>query len=180
MTDIPSSISQDADEAEVDFALSYISAADDEAIAAIIRDNLEQAGLNIPGTAYFDPELDHLSVFYQARPGARNYFILKDNAGTVLGGVGYAEFAGLEDCAELQKLYLHPACQGQGLGRLLMEFVLQEVQEIGYRRVYLETHSSLQAACALYQKLGFVQVEQPCATAHSSMDRFYLKELPAA
>ena len=33
-----------------------IEAADDAEIARIIRSNLEKLGLNIPGTAYFDPE----------------------------------------------------------------------------------------------------------------------------
>lgn len=37
-----------------------IEAADDQAIASIIRKNLEKMHLNIPGTAYFDPQLDHI------------------------------------------------------------------------------------------------------------------------
>ena len=45
-----------------------INSADDEAIASIIRANLEKLHLNIPGTAYFDPELDHLSVYYNSDP----------------------------------------------------------------------------------------------------------------
>ena len=32
-----------------------ITAEDDEAIAKIVRTNLEKMHLNIPGTAYFDP-----------------------------------------------------------------------------------------------------------------------------
>lgn len=39
-----------------------IEAADDGRIAEIIRANLEKLGLAVPGTAYFDPELDHLSA----------------------------------------------------------------------------------------------------------------------
>ena len=35
-----------------------ITPADDGAIAKIIRANLERFHLNIPGTVYFDPELD--------------------------------------------------------------------------------------------------------------------------
>ena len=43
------------------FIIRPITADDDAAIAAIIRDNLRAAHLDIPGTAYFDPELDHLA-----------------------------------------------------------------------------------------------------------------------
>ena len=41
--------------------MHMITEDDDAAIAAIIRANLERYHLDIPGTAYFDPELDHLS-----------------------------------------------------------------------------------------------------------------------
>ena len=37
-----------------------IKEADDQKIAEIIRENLQRLHLDIPGTAYFDPELDHL------------------------------------------------------------------------------------------------------------------------
>ena len=37
---------------------------DDRRIAEIIRSNLEEFHPDIPGTAYFDPELDHLSAYY--------------------------------------------------------------------------------------------------------------------
>ena len=53
------------------FIIRPITADDDAAIAAIIRDNLRAAHLDIPGTAYFDPELDHLSDFYNAEPQRR-------------------------------------------------------------------------------------------------------------
>lgn len=45
-----------------------ITAADDAALAKIIRTNLEQLQLDIPGTAYFDPELDHMSQYYAKAP----------------------------------------------------------------------------------------------------------------
>ena len=45
-----------------------IEAADDKRIAEIIRENLEKFYLNIPGTVYFDPELDQLSVYYNSNP----------------------------------------------------------------------------------------------------------------
>ena len=67
---------------------------DDAPLSRIIRSNLEQFHLDIPGTAYFDPELDHLSRYYRAAPDRRAYFLAVDGAGRVLGGVGLAEFSG--------------------------------------------------------------------------------------
>lgn len=62
-----------------------INVADDETIARIIRHNLEKLHLDIPGTAYFDPELNHLSTYYNAAPDKRTYFIALDEANQVAG-----------------------------------------------------------------------------------------------
>ena len=154
-----------------------ITAADNAAIARIIRANLEKMHLNIPGTAYFDPELDHLSDYYDSAPAKRAYFVAVDEAGQVLGGVGVAEFEGIADCAELQKLYLADAAKGQGCGKALMHLAEDQARKLGYQKLYLETHTNLAVAVKLYEKLGFHQIEKPCATQHSTMNRFYLKEL---
>ena len=149
---------------------------DDARLAEIIRTNLEQKHLNIPGTAYFDPELAHLSRFYAALPERRAYFVA-ECGGEVLGGAGYAECSAFEDCAELQKLYLSDSAKGKGLGRRLMETVEDRARQAGYRRLYLETHSSLDAAIGLYEKRGYRSIDRPPSVQHGTMDRFYLKEL---
>ena len=160
-----------------DIIIRPITVDDDAAIAAIIRANLETYQLDIPGTAYFDPELDHLSVYYGAAPDRRAYFILTSAAGTVLGGAGLAEFPGLDACAELQKIYLIDSAKGKGLGTALAHAVEARACELGYRRLYLETHTALDAAIRLYERLGYQRIEQPVPTVHTTMDRFYLKEL---
>ncbi len=160
-----------------DIIIRPITADDDAAIAAIIRANLEAYQLDIPGTAYFDPELDHLSAYYDAAPDRRAYFILTDAAGTVLGGAGLAEFPGLNACAELQKIYLVDSAKGKGLGTALARAVEAHARKLGYRRLYLETHTALDAAIRLYERLGYQRIEQPVPTVHTTMDRFYLKEL---
>lgn len=147
----------------------------DAALAALIRHNLKAHQLDIPGTVYFDAGLDHLSDYYSARPG-RAYFVLLDD-GALAGGIGLAEFAPFEDCAELQKLYLDDAVKGRGLGYTLIGRVERAAREMGYKRVYLETHTNLQAALHIYEKSGYVQIDRPGAVVHGTMNRFYLKEL---
>ena len=83
-----------------------IEAADDPHMARLVRESLRRHGLDIPGTAYFDPELDHLSAHYALRPDRRAYFIAEGPAGRVLGGAGIGELGGYPDCAELQKIYV--------------------------------------------------------------------------
>lgn len=154
-----------------------IEAADNAPLAALIRSNLEKFHLNIPGTVYFAPGLDRLSEFYAADPQKRAYFTALDENGQVIGGVGAAEFPGLPDCAELQKLYLADSAKGRGYGGELVRLAEDWARAAGYRRLYLETHTNLGAALRLYEKMGYRQIEKPAAVVHGTMDHFYLKEL---
>ncbi len=154
-----------------------ITNADNKRVAEIIRANLEKLRLNIPGTAYFDPELDNLSAYYESSPEKRVYFVALDENEKVIGGVGVAEFEGIENCAELQKLYLDDSAKGKGCGKELMRIAEEWAKSAGYEKLYLETHTNLSAALNLYEKTGFVQIEKPCPTLHTTMNRFYIKKL---
>ena len=146
----------------------------DAAMAAIVRAALKEHGLDKPGTAYFDASLDHLSAYYD-RPG-RAYYVLLDGE-TVVGGVGVAEFEDLPGCCELQKLYLAPAFHGRGLGSQMIRFIEDRARELGYRQIYLETHTALGAALRAYERAGYRSIPRPSSVIHTTMDRFYLKEL---
>ena len=146
----------------------------DPAVAEIIRSNLRKFHLDIPGTAYYDEALDRLSAFYR-QPG-RAYFVLLDR-GVVAGGVGVAEFRG--DCCELQKLYLADEVKGRGLGYALIRRVEEKARELGYRSIYLETHTNLGAAIHVYERAGYREIPRPEGVVHGTMNRFYLKQLSA-
>lgn len=154
-----------------------IEAADDKQIAKIIRANLEKFHLDIPGTVYFDPELDHLSDFYSADLQRRVYYIALGEAGEIIGGAGAVEFSGFPDCAELQKLYLTDSEKGKGYGKELVRLVENWARSAGYRNLYLETHTNLAAAMKMYGKLGFHEIEKPASVVHGTMDHFFIKEL---
>jgi len=154
-----------------------ITDADDSLIAEIIRTNLKNFHLDIPGTVYFDPEVDHLSRYYRSLPDKRGYFIATDEKGQVIGGVGVAEFDGFENCAELQKLYLTDTAKGKGIGRYLLQIAEDFAGKAGYKRLYLETHTNLETAIRLYKRNGFRQIDKPEAVVHSTMNQFYIKEL---
>lgn len=147
----------------------------DAAMAELIRVNLKNHGLDIPGTAYFDESLDHLSAFY-CEPG-RAYAVLLDH-GAVVGGIGIAEFRG--DCCELQKLYLADAVKGHGLGYEMIRFIEAKASALGYRSIYLETHTNLAAAIHVYERSGYREIPRPEGVIHSTMNRFYHKQLSGA
>ena len=154
-----------------------ITEADDPLIAEIIRTSLKKYHLNIPGTVYFDPELDHLSKYYHSLPEKRGYFIATNHEGQVIGGVGIAEFNGFDNCAELQKIYLIDQEKGKGLGKCLLELAEDFARSLGYQSLYLETHTNLETAIAMYEKNGFQRIHKPKSVVHSTMNRFYRKRL---
>lgn len=150
---------------------------DDWAIAKIIRDNLKKYHLDIPGTAYFDPQLGHLSGYYSEPVNKRAYFVAKLEDGTVVGGIGMELFSGFYSCGEIQKLYVSDEMKGQGLGQRLLEQIEAYAKEKGIERLYLETHSNLKEAVCLYEKNGYHRINRPENVVHSTMDLFYIKEL---
>ena len=153
-----------------------ICKADDEALAAIIRTNLKAHKLDIPGTVYFDSNLDHLSDFYLGDKTERFYFIALEDE-EVVGGIGLARFEFFDDCAELQKLYLADSVKGSGIGYTLISMIEDKARELGYKQMYLETHTNLATAIHVYEKSGYKEIEKPAGVVHATMDRFFIKKL---
>ena len=152
-----------------------MTSSDNAAVAALVRDNLKEHKLDIPGTVYYDDGLDHLSDYYC--DDAHKYFVLTDDAGAVLGGVGFAVFDPMPDTAELQKLYLDNSVKRRGLGYELMSLIEDKMREAGYKTSYLETHDNLEAAIHLYEKCGYTEIARPDFVKHSAMTRFFTKTL---
>ncbi|MBP5595813.1 MAG: GNAT family N-acetyltransferase [Pseudobutyrivibrio sp.] len=152
-----------------------IAKADDERLARIIRDNLEAYHLDIPGTAYFDDSLDHLSEYYRGALD-RKYFVVEAD-GEVVGGVGFQQLDFMDNTAELHKLYQCEDVKGHGISYEMMKYIEARAFEMGFTQMYLETHSNLVPAMHLYEKCGYHLIEKPAEVVHSAMDRFYLKKL---
>ena len=149
----------------------------DQELADLIRVNLKKHKLDIPGTVYFDDNLNHLSDFYLDDHGRRYYYIVTDDNDKLIGGIGLAELEFFDECCELQKLYLADEVKGAGLSYKMISLIEEKAKELGYKRMYLETHDNLAAAIHVYEKSGFKEIEKPKAVVHSTMNRFFIKEL---
>jgi putative acetyltransferase len=156
--------------------LRPIGPADDAAIGAVIRTVMPEFGAAGPGFALHDPEVDWMSRAYAAPRAA--YFVVERD-GLVLGGGGIAPLAGgHESICELRKMYFLPEIRGFGLGRALLRRCLEAARSFGYRTCYLETLGGMDAAAALYAKLGFERLRQPMgATGHFGCNRYYALDL---
>ena len=154
-----------------------IAPQDDEAVYHLVRSSLAAVGLDIPGTAYFDPQLAHLSQYYAGHDDA-GYWVADD--GSVVGGVGIGPVAGAQGVCELQKLYVDARQRGHGYGGQLLTVALEFAAK-HYRQCYLETHTVLKTARAMYAKHGFVFMDHPLpGSEHSAMDCWAIKDLSAS
>ncbi|MFF2175750.1 GNAT family N-acetyltransferase [Lysinibacillus sp. NPDC058147] len=148
---------------------------DNAIVKEIIQDSLKSLGLAIPGTAYFDPQLNDLHQYYNNLKHA-NYWVV-EMEGEVVGGIGIAPLNEHDKVCELQKLYLSTKTQGLGFGKMLMETALSFASK-HYAQCYLETMHQLKTACILYEKFGFTLLHEPLSgSEHSTMNAWYLKDL---
>jgi putative acetyltransferase len=159
-----------------DFVLRPISAADDAAMARVIRTVMPEFGANGPGFAINDPEVDHLSVAYSVSRAA--YFVLERD-GRVVGGGGIAPLAGGDPAVcELRKMYFLGEVRGHGQGRRMLQHCTATARQFGYRRCYLETLTGMDAAQHLYATAGFQSLCGPLgATGHFACDRYFALDL---
>lgn len=80
-------------------------------------------------------------------------WILGDWQGDALAG--YALVAKLPFDAELQAIGVRPDCQGQGIGRRLLDEVIAMATGWQAERLLLEVRAGNQRAIALYRQVGF-------------------------
>jgi putative acetyltransferase len=153
-----------------------IVAADDAAVATIIRAVMPEFGADGPGFAIHDAEVDGMTAAY-ARPRSA-YFVVSDGA-QVVGGGGVAPLEnGDATVCELRKMYFLPSLRGRGAGKALLEHCLDAARALAYRRCYLETLRRMEAAQALYRRFGFVRLDGPMGrTGHFSCDSYYALDL---
>ena len=154
-----------------------IAPGDSPAVAAIIRTVMPEFGAKGPGFAINDPEVDDMFTAY-SRTGA-SYFVLENGEGRVVGGGGVAPLEGADPgTCELRKMYFLPEARGGGHGKRVLQLCIEQARTLGYKRMYLETLSGMDAAMHLYQQFGFEKLCGPLGnTGHFSCDRYYAREL---
>ena len=159
-----------------EYTIRPIVAADDAAMASIIRTVMPSFGAVGDGFAINDPEVDWMSRAY-SEPRC-SYFVVEVD-GVVKGGAGVAPLVGgEEDLCELRKMYFLPEMRGQGAGAAMMARCLEAARGHGFKRCYLETLRGMDAAMKLYERSGFRRIPGPLgATGHGGCNAFYIRDL---
>jgi len=102
----------------------------------------------------FDAELATLPGKY-APPQGRLY--LASWQDELAGCVGMRPMEA--DVCEMKRLYVRPQFRGKGIGKHLVETIIQAGRDIGYRAMRLDTLPFMDSAIALYRRYGFRPIE---------------------
>ena len=101
----------------------------------------------------YDDELLHLEKKY-GLPKGRLYLLYYHHE--VAGCIALRTID--DRSCELKRLYIKPKFRGLGLGKYLVETIIQDAKEIGYQSILLDTLPFLQEAISLYKKYRFYEI----------------------
>jgi ribosomal-protein-alanine N-acetyltransferase len=102
--------------------------------------------------AAFPPHWWHSELTLLRRMAASSYAAVAEVADQV---VGYAEGGLHSSVAHLNRIAVHPAHQGRGVGALLLHDALRALWKLGAERVSLNTQTDNYYSQRLYRRFGF-------------------------
>lgn len=87
-------------------------------------------------------------------PEGRLYLAYCDNA--LAGCIGLKK---IDDAnCEMKRLYVRAQFRGKNIGNILIQQIINDAKEIGYRHMLLDTLPFLQSAIHMYKKHGFYEI----------------------
>ena len=111
-------------------------------------------------THHTDNDLEDIESAY-----GKGYFgMIQNQEGKMVGTFGLFPLS--ETAAEIRKMYLLPEARGNGIGKWMVNFLIEKAKELNFKKVELETASVLKEAIGLYKKVGFQE-----ATASNASPR---------
>lgn len=158
--------------------ISYrlIEPKDNKDLEAVIKTVMTEFGC--VGTGY-SIEDEEVLAMYDAYSDERSCYYVIELNGKVAGGGGISQLEGGDpSICELKKMYFYQELRGMGVGKTLMDMLLDKAKHLGYQQCYLETVERMSAANHLYHKYGFDKSDtQQGQTGHTGCDTFYSKYL---
>ncbi|AEF82545.1 GNAT family N-acetyltransferase [Leadbettera azotonutricia] len=101
-----------------------------------------------------DDELNNFPQKYKEPDGT--FIIAKDN-NLVVGCVGLRKIK--NEICEIKRLFVKDKYKGKNIGKKLVEIIIEEGQNKGYKKMRLDTLNIMETAVAIYKKYGFYEIE---------------------
>ena len=109
---------------------------------------LADYGINLE----FESERDLILDLGLREPRARLY--VAEISGEPVGMGGLRPLAA--DEAEIKRMFVRPSSRGLGIGRAILQRLIDDARTLGYTTIHLDSASFMREAHALYQSFGFV------------------------
>jgi len=156
--------------------IRQVKESDNPHLSKMIRKVFEEHDAPKNGTVYSDPTTNYLYESFQIE---KSVLWVAENNNKILGCCGVYPTARLpEQCVELVKFYLPKESRGKGIGKILMEKSIDWAEKFGYSEVYIESLPQFSKAINMYQKQGFIKLNNPLGTSgHTSCNIWMLKKL---
>jgi len=153
----------------VSMVIRKIKQEDNIAIAAVVKQVMEEFNADPKTTILGDPSLH---TMYQNYQEPRSVYYVIEIDGKVLGGCGIRRLDGGDNTiCELQRMFLLNEVRGKGIGKQLLGLCLSEAKKFNYKQVYLESLKQMTGAISLYENAGFKRIQKSLGnTGHGGCD----------
>ena len=128
--------------------------ADQQPVRGLIASVLSEFGFSL-AIGGLERDLSELAARYGSADAG---FWVAESAGAIIGTVAIRPKEG-RTC-ELKRLYLSPSWRGQGLGQSLYSHAESFARSAGYEVIWVESSRRFGRAHRLYDRNGYVLVEQ--------------------
>lgn len=103
----------------------------------------------------FSKEIENLEAQYSKPKGI--IYIAYNEQNSPLGCFGIREFGGA--ICELKRMYLKEEARGLGIGKKMLQTAIVTGKKLGYKKMRLDTLSTMHSAIRLYEKAGFYEIQ---------------------
>lgn len=168
-------------ETHLDISITPLQRRDEEEVRNLLRQNLtpfEEAGSVLAASFR---RLENLGAVYNSE-GSRMLVIKDAKNSHCLGCIGIGPLAGLpveEGIGEIRDLVVDAKARMQGVGQQLLQLAVNVAQQMGYRRLYLETTPEMEKAQRLFKRFGFRPLKEGLNSkaAHSTLPCYFVLEM---
>ncbi|MCB9422419.1 MAG: GNAT family N-acetyltransferase [Ardenticatenaceae bacterium] len=122
-----------------------------------------------------NPDLNDIWQQYVV-PG--NVFVVAEMSGQIVGSGALIEES--KGVGRLVRMSVSPDRQRRGIGRMLVQHLVQKANEKGYRRLLVETNHDWYDAIGLYQNCGFCEYGRDEESVHMQQELSSVLNLPGS
>jgi GNAT superfamily N-acetyltransferase len=116
--------------------------------------NYEEFGIKLDITAMLKDNMDKIEII--STPNGR--LLLAFDGAAVAGLACMSKMR--EEIGGIKRMYVLPSFRGRGIGRELLDDLIEEARSIGYSRIRLDSARYMKEAHSLYRSVGFKEIDE--------------------